>query len=125
MRRELHTALPLPNGACHPPLPARPPRRLRTCSTFEVRYEDGSTARHGLLDTTFTLLPAEEPRKEPDPGEERVQCLVCCAAPRSVMFLPCKHVAVCAACGAQDSVRRRCPWCKQPISRLISGVYIL
>lgn len=48
--------------------------------------------------------------------ERHDECTVCMDAPRAVVFLPCKHRAVCAACSPNCDV---CPLCRAPIENKI------
>ncbi|KAF6264578.1 hypothetical protein COO60DRAFT_1266813 [Scenedesmus sp. NREL 46B-D3] len=53
-------------------------------------------------------------------------CVVCMDAPRSVLLLPCKHLALCEACSVQlqGSAANCCPVCRVPVSQHIAGVYM-
>ena len=44
--------------------------------------------------------------------ESTVECIVCMDDERSILFLPCRHVACCTACA--DALRK-CPVCRQRI----------
>ena len=53
--------------------------------------------------------------------EEEMECVVCMNAPRTHVFMPCKHMCVCEACATnvmeQDpalAVAKRCPICRGP-----------
>ena len=54
--------------------------------------------------------------------EDTVNCTICMAAPRTVLFLPCKHFLCCAACAA-GLPRQQCPNCRQEIAQKINGVF--
>jgi hypothetical protein len=43
-------------------------------------------------------------------------CTVCMDAPRTVVFLPCRHMACCAVCSAALHVPQ-CPICRTPIEQ--------
>jgi len=45
-----------------------------------------------------------------------VECAVCLAAPSSVVFIPCGHLACCEACGVK---LRNCCICRTPISNTV------
>jgi hypothetical protein len=53
------------------------------------------------------------------------ECCVCTNAPPSVLYLPCKHLAVCSAC---DNVLERqgssCPICRGAIQQRYPGVIL-
>lgn len=46
--------------------------------------------------------------------QERAQCVVCMAAARAVVFLPCQHLVACAKCAEGVSV---CPMCRKEIAQ--------
>lgn len=53
--------------------------------------------------------------------EERPECVICLSSPRTTLFMPCRHLCVCAACG--DSLlgeNAKCPICRQAFSSLIT-----
>jgi hypothetical protein len=52
---------------------------------------------------------AEQQREE---ARDQVLCIVCMEAERSVLFVPCRHAAVCAGCAAELD---ECPICRAPI----------
>lgn len=53
--------------------------------------------------------------EEEGPG---MQCVVCWAAPREVIFEPCNHVAVCGECAQKlREERKPCPCCRQSVKR--------
>jgi hypothetical protein len=47
---------------------------------------------------------------------ERTKCVICYAAPKDVVFYPCKHRCACSACGAKLST---CPICRTAIAERI------
>ena len=53
--------------------------------------------------------------------EDTVNCTICMAAPRTVLFLPCKHFICCAACAAELR-SQDCPHCRQRIAQKVDGV---
>ena len=46
--------------------------------------------------------------RERDEAQDRNECIVCMERPRAVLFMPCKHLLVCATCAAAADA---CPWC--------------
>ena len=52
---------------------------------------------------------AEQQREE---ARDRLECTVCMAAERSVLFVPCGHAAACAGCAAELA---ECPICRAAI----------
>eukprot|EP00775_Hariotina_reticulata_P007565 gene7565-7772_t len=65
--------------------------------------------------------------------ENMTCCVVCLDAPRSVLLLPCKHLALCEECSQslQASSRDKgtgsgscCPVCRVQVLQHISGVYM-
>lgn len=55
------------------------------------------------------------------PAARGEDCPICYAAEATVVFRPCKHLAMCAACAEQMNPRR-CPVCRTRATRL-SSVY--
>jgi hypothetical protein len=65
-------------------------------------------------------------------------CVVCMDAPRSVLLLPCKHLALCQGCceEMQQPAQRRgrsaarqrtaieCPVCRQPAPEQVAGIIL-
>ena len=47
-------------------------------------------------------------------AQDRLECTVCMAAERSVLFLPCSHVVACGGCAAQ---LEECPMCRATIEQ--------
>lgn len=70
------------------------------------------------------LRRCEELQQEESAGEEEeeegpgMQCVVCWAAPREVIFEPCNHVAVCGECAQKlREERKPCPCCRRGVKR--------
>lgn len=61
---------------------------------------------------------AAQPAAAADRSED---CPICCAAEATIVFRPCKHLAMCAMC-AERSRPQRCPVCRTRASRL-SSIY--
>lgn len=52
--------------------------------------------------------------------ERTTECIMCMDKVRSVVFVPCGHLGVCAGCAAQCmSGTSQCPTCDKPIARMI------
>jgi len=82
----------------------------------QAREEVGLVLREVKVEKAAALVAAAESR-------DRLECVVCMAAPRSCLYLPCAHLAVCEACDkriAQGS--GPCPICSVAIDRRFSGV---
>ena len=48
------------------------------------------------------------------------ECLICCAALRNTIFLPCYHSCTCNMCAHSLKMRNNsCPICKNPINDLL------
>ena len=45
-------------------------------------------------------------------ARDQIECTVCMAAERSVLFVPCGHAAACAGCAAE---LEECPICRAAI----------
>ena len=64
-----------------------------------------------------TLIETEDP--EPAPGESKELCVVCLAACRDHIFLPCAHMACCATCAnyvIHDT--KKCPTCRVDVTEI-------
>ena len=48
-----------------------------------------------------------------DAAEEQGLCLICWEQPRGVLYLPCNHLVLCAAC---DQGQAACTMCSGPIA---------
>jgi hypothetical protein len=50
-----------------------------------------------------------------------IPCIMCCDAPRTVLYLPCKHLVACRACSTKSlETPNPCAVCKEPIAQLLS-----
>lgn len=59
--------------------------------------------------------------------ENMTCCVVCMDQPRSVLLLPCKHLALCEACSKElqsSGGTGECPVCRVPVAQYIEGVYM-
>lgn len=74
----------------------------------------------------FDRLSAEEPR-EPEASNvsknsvgEQIEniCVICLSEPRNCIIMDCGHVCCCYSC-YQALVQRKCPICRQDISRVL------
>lgn len=48
---------------------------------------------------------------------DKVTCIVCLAAERNSLLLPCRHLVLCSACAAKVSA---CPLCRAPVLDTVS-----
>jgi hypothetical protein len=57
---------------------------------------------------------------------ESPSCVICLDAPRSVVLLPCKHLALCSApaCAAMMGAPPRCPLCRVVVVDTLVGVFL-
>jgi hypothetical protein len=66
--------------------------------------------------------PQQVERAEGEPQNPKLpaskECVVCMDSARSVIFLPCKHLACCANC-AKILPKKECPICKKAIESLL------
>jgi len=53
-------------------------------------------------------------------ARESVSCVICLAAPRNILFRPCRHVCSCATCAENLD---RCPVCREP-AEVKESVYV-
>ena len=79
----------------------------------EKIYND-SKKEKGLIDRQ----PKEQNETEAD--EENL-CKICFSRKSSIVFLPCKHVAVCAQC--VFGLKQKCPICRSNIEETITLLY--
>ena len=57
---------------------------------------------------------------ENDQDGEEEDCVICMAAPRSSVVLPCKHLCTCTECGLLlASQQQKCPMCRQNIFSIL------
>jgi hypothetical protein len=59
--------------------------------------------------------------------ESMTCCVVCMDAPRSVLLLPCKHLALCEECSESLQAggnKGACPVCRVPCVQHIPGIYM-
>lgn len=55
------------------------------------------------------------------PAMESGECAICMDAPKCVVFVPCGHMAACAACG--EKMRRKpCPVCREKV-KIVQKIY--
>jgi hypothetical protein len=52
------------------------------------------------------------------------ECIVCMDAPRSVLLLPCKHLALCNECW-QCKEMKQCPCCRGLIDSAIKDIFTI
>ena len=81
------------------------PRRVEALSS-EPGYWAGLAAR------AAGGAVADEPPPPAGEARDRLECTVCMAAERSVLFVPCGHAAACAGCAAELD---ECPICRAAI----------
>ena len=53
-------------------------------------------------------------REELDTQKEQRLCVVCQAAERTIVLLPCRHLCLCSDCAEHDSLKD-CPLCRKEI----------
>jgi len=68
---------------------------------------DGSSSKEAKDEESGGQSPVREPR-------ETLQCCICFEKEKSVVFMPCRHMACCGSCG-DDSSLRTCPLCRELI----------
>ena len=66
-------------------------------------------------------LERDAEKKRADELEERVECVVCNELTDDrVLFMPCKHICACKACGDKIwAANRECPMCRRRIQRRV------
>ena len=84
-------------------------------SALALQVEDRKAAKFKVEKMQGAAADAHER------AEVAENCALCCEldARRSVLFLPCKHLACCAGCAAGLS---KCPWCAETIADAVPGV---
>lgn len=79
-----------------------------------AQLQTGNTELHGKVEQLNAR--AAQPAAAVDRSED---CPICCAAEATIVFRPCKHLAMSATC-AERSRPQRCPVCRTRASRLSS-----
>lgn len=64
---------------------------------------------------------AGESSSSTEPVPESTLCTICYTAPRSMLFMPCRHLSACTDCATHHSVHS-CPICRTPIEQRISVI---
>lgn len=88
----------------------------------EEEKKSSVTIIKGKGDEKIAEILKEKDKEKEKLGEELEKlkdersCVVCLENPRSILFLPCKHLCVCAEC--KDSLDQ-CPLCRQKIEQKI------
>ena len=123
--------------AAEPPRAEPPPEEgPRAPSGLELLYTQRFACLQRALDDA---RPAEAPRaaapavdsRTPPQGAadvaDRLRCVVCLAAEKNVVFMPCMHVACCSDCAkgptGEKKPIRKCPMCRKRIKRF-QRIYI-
>jgi hypothetical protein len=51
------------------------------------------------------------------------ECIICMNLPRSVLLLPCKHLALCNDCWHEEM--KECPFCRGMIDSTMKGIFTI
>lgn len=81
----------------------------------------GSRVTDTVGGTQPELSPETSISSKDLPNSGMIECCVCMDEPRSVLLLPCRHVAVCRACLTRLSPCL-CPICRSPVQESIDIV---
>jgi RING finger protein 26 len=89
-------------------------------SSVHLQEQQQSSMKLPLSGTSLSALaPAEN---------ETATCIVCLAAPRTALLIPCKHMVMCAECTitilASTSSQPQCPVCRSRIADCFCGVFL-
>ena len=97
--------------------------------TLERALREGWRQR-ALLAATLDGLPqaasppmspgAAHSRSTPVTLNETSECVVCLAAPKESLLVPCGHQCVCEQCSATLSL---CPLCRAPVREVVRRVF--
>lgn len=95
-----------------------------TCNFLKLNHE--TVTKNEKIYAEFKKLPkvdAQEDKDEPVQTEIQFEslCKICLDRKSSILFLPCKHVAVCGVC--VFGIERDCPICRTPIDEKINLYY--
>eukprot|EP01004_Peranema_trichophorum_P000835 NODE_10943_length_482_cov_37.693593_g10289_i0.p1 GENE.NODE_10943_length_482_cov_37.693593_g10289_i0~~NODE_10943_length_482_cov_37.693593_g10289_i0.p1 ORF type:complete len:156 (-),score=37.42 NODE_10943_length_482_cov_37.693593_g10289_i0:13-480(-) len=110
--------------------------RLPYCPMCRTSFEDVEELEYVFpLNTIpspshrpFTQLVLTDTQTKPPPLDKNAvsecdsesSCVVCMAAPRTVMFLPCRHSVCCTSCARQLP---RCPVCNASFDDVDTGMF--
>jgi hypothetical protein len=68
------------------------------------------------LGMTHAQFVAARPKPTATESDDRKICVVCLDKPKCMLFLPCKHLAVCQDCAGRV---RDCPVCRTRVQNTI------
>ena len=82
----------------------------------QAQEQVGLVLREVKVERAAALVEAAESR-------DRLECAVCMAAPRSCLYLPCAHLAVCEDCDKHiEQGNGPCPICGVSIAKRLHGI---
>jgi hypothetical protein len=94
--------------------------------TYSIDVEDV----HGIRASRRVSIYGAECRDRATDLQVGTECVACCAAPRSAVILPCRHMGLCMACArsAMQASRRPgapsgvCPFCRGLVCETIGAI---
>jgi hypothetical protein len=95
--------------------------------------EDGAAAGDAAAPPAAQMqqLHVQPPAAAPPPAQDAAEnidmtCVICLDASRSVVLLPCKHLALCGApaCAAMLGAPPRCPLCRVAVADTFEGIFL-
>lgn len=99
---------------------------IKECNYLKMNQEE-LKRNEKKFEQSKTLRQNNEckPEKKTETSEQEIDfdtcCKVCMAKKSSVIFLPCKHVAVCGSCSF--AIGNKCPICRSPIDDKIPLIF--
>jgi len=88
--------------------------RFIVCSGCFQAHEGTLQRAPAVVTAPAATAPVPPPAPSPAPaGGSAMECVVCMASPKGVVFLPCRHMCCCAACA---SAVDRCPVCRTAVA---------
>ncbi len=90
---------------------------------LERQFKDVETSRERYVQTKISVPVADDSdNDEHSPYQKYAECQLCCQFKKPVVFVPCRHVLMCAHCA--ESMRTtpaskfHCPLCRTPIEKV-------
>jgi hypothetical protein len=108
--------------------------RARAKAIYVDSLEEG-LVRSAVAESSSAQMSQMLPEWESSGSESRIMapstengatCVVCLAAPKDSLLLPCKHLAMCAACTKVlvSSRQPQCPVCRSKIVDCVYNVFL-
>lgn len=73
-----------------------------------------------LINKTKDTLRTKQSGDNRESSDEKL-CIICNGVPKSVLFMPCKHIVACSMCSNR---LHQCPVCRENIQNTIDGIHL-